>query len=158
MPRFATCSLTFALSLAALGLAACRGSAADDAADPLTESADFLSAGSDVVGRYADGTGDFESMSLAQVLEGEKLVNRYEAKQRVTCFRAPCLPIDAAGRWAVRGSKLTLVPDALPSTSYEMKLTDTTLTLLDDRGVERASLKRVMPPPSDRGDSETPTP
>jgi hypothetical protein len=158
MPRFALPSLAFALSLAALGLAACSGSDANHGFDPTTESVDFISAGSDLVGRYADGTGDFESLSLARVLEGEKLVNRYEAKQRVKCVRAPCPPIDAVGRWAVRGPKLILYPEGLPSTTYDMKLTDTTLTLLNESGFERATLKRVMPIPSDRGDGETPTP
>ena len=157
MERFSRNVATVVLSLGALSLAACGGEP-EDSYGPTRESMDFVLAGTDVVGRYAEGTGEFESLSLAQVLEGESLVNRYEAKQRVKCVVAPCNPIDVAGRWAVSGAKLTLFPEGLPSVTYGLSWTDTSITLTDDQGAESASLKRVMPVPSDRGNGQASTP
>ncbi len=133
----------------ALGSSLVTGCAADttDEIAAVDEATADLSSVSKLLGQYAEGSGRYASLSLTQVTENGKRVNRYVGKQVVQCVRAPCPQVDVGGRWFASASSLTLYPNGQPRESYKVKLEGTKLTLSNAQGVSIAELNKVVAAP-----------
>ncbi len=140
--RILTVSL---VSLAALS--GCGGAGEDSELAPVEESQDELQTASKLVGDYTDGRGRYASLSLLQVSERGRKVNKFDAEQIVQCVRAPCPTIKLAGKWFARGSDLTLYPEGRDRMTFRVKLDEGKLTLKDSRGVDVAELTKAVPAP-----------
>jgi hypothetical protein len=145
------CAIMRILAVSVVSLAAlsgCGGAGDDPELSPVEESQDELQTAAKLVGDYTEGRGRYASLSLLQVSERGRKVNKFEAEQIVQCVRAPCPTMKLAGKWFARGSDLTLYPEGRDRMTFRVKLDEGKLTLKDARGVDVAELTKAVPAPS----------